>query len=283
MDRSWVGLNEPIGLNIVARNDSSTAVKGMNIEIKQVTRWSADGHRDSKARTVASMVVPGAQLGALQWAAQTGNERGQVTVAVTESAQQDLKQQLDAGAGTRYELIVPSKSLLTLQTTNLRVSHTLSIELDTSTCLEVPSVWTPLSVVQATVGAGVQPRAPSLVPPQALPDIPLRAVPYGYGQYGSAQTVPYPNPQGMAVPYLNPQEGGVPYPYPHGGAMPYSDPLRGSPAVYPYPQDMTYVGYEPGIAPVMSYATPQAVPSYSSTQMDTCRSAMPGVVPQGGG
>lgn len=247
MDRSSIGLNEPIGLNIVARNDSSTAVKSMRIQVKQVTRWTARGHGDSKTRTVASMVVPGAQLGALQWPSQTGNDRGQGMVAVAAGARQHLQEQLSSGTGTRYQLLVPGSSLLTFQTTNISVSHTLGVELDTSFCLGAPCVWTPLRVAQATI-AGTE------VPP-GVPNGSAQTVPYPHPQQGAAMpypkaqqggVVPYPNPlQGGVVPYLNAEQGGaVPYPNAQqGGVVPFPNPQHGAAVPYPNPQQGAVVPY----------------------------------------
>lgn len=160
-DHSTVGLNESVGLTVVARNDSATEVKKMLVEIKQVCTWFARGHKESKTRTIASVVVSGSQLRA----AETGNQRGQSSSAIAETARADLQEQLGAGAGTRYELLVPGNSLLTLQAETIEVKHTLSVVLKTPHCISSPDVWTPLLVHAGTTGsAEVVPGEGSFVP-----------------------------------------------------------------------------------------------------------------------
>lgn len=145
-DRSVVGLNESVGLTAVARNDSSAEVKEMRVEMKQVATWYARGYKDVRTRTIASVVVPGTQL----QPAEVGNQRGRSATAIADTARADLQEQLDAGAGTRYELLVPGNSLLTLQTHVIEVRHTLSVTLKTSHCISSPDVWTPLVVHAGT-------------------------------------------------------------------------------------------------------------------------------------
>lgn len=148
-DHSAVGLSEPVGLTVVARNDSSAEVKAMHVEIKQVSTWFARGYKESKTRTVASIVVPGAQLRA----AEVGNQRGRSAAAIADTARADLQEQLGAGAGTRYELLVPGNSLLTLHTDIIEVRHTLSVMLKTPHCISSPDVWTPLLVHAGTTSS----------------------------------------------------------------------------------------------------------------------------------
>lgn len=160
-DNSSVGLNESIGLTVVARNDSPTEVKNMIVEIKQVCTWIARGYKESKTRTIASVVVSGTQLRA----AEVGNQRGQSASAMADMARADLQEQLGAGSGTRYELVVPGNSLLTLQAENIEVKHTLSVVLKTPHCISSPDVWTPLLVHAGTTGsAEAVPGEGSFVP-----------------------------------------------------------------------------------------------------------------------
>ena len=79
--RSVVGINEPVRLTVVARNDSSSSVPSMHIKIVQVCTWYARGHKESKTRTVASMIVPGSQLGVVQRAPEENNNIGHKTAA----------------------------------------------------------------------------------------------------------------------------------------------------------------------------------------------------------
>lgn len=148
-DSSTVGLNESIGLTAVARNDSSAEVKELHVEIKQVSTWYARGYKDVRTRTIASVVVPGTQLRP----AEVGNQRGRSDAAIADTARADLQEQLSAGAGSRYELLVPGNSLLTLQTDMIQVRHTLNVVLKTPHCISSPDVWTPLVIHAGTTSS----------------------------------------------------------------------------------------------------------------------------------
>lgn len=115
----------------------------------QVSTWFARGYKESRTRTVASFVVPGAQLRA----AETGNERGRSSAAIADTARADLQEQLAAGAGTRHELLVPGNTLLTLQAALIEVKHMLSVTLKTPHCISSPDVWTPVIVHAGTTSS----------------------------------------------------------------------------------------------------------------------------------
>ncbi|CAN0131819.1 unnamed protein product, partial [Laminaria digitata] len=170
-DRSVVGVNEPVRLTVVARNDSSSSVKSMHIEIVQVCTWFARGHKEMKKRSVAALVVPGSQLGEVQQAAEDGSQRGRSAIAVEDAARIYLQELLAAGTGTRYELLVPNDCLFTLKTGLIEVRHLLSVRLKTPTCITSPDVCMPLHVQARTV---------LIAPPEAVPvGLPsVEAVPY---------------------------------------------------------------------------------------------------------
>ena len=70
-DRSAVGLNAPLGLTVVERNGRPTRVKALHIEIRRLSEWVVRGYADTRvagkdARTIASIVVPEPELGALR-------------------------------------------------------------------------------------------------------------------------------------------------------------------------------------------------------------------------
>lgn len=162
-DRSAVARGGSLGLTAVARNDSSSSVKAMHVELVQVSTWFAYGCKESKTRTIASVVVTGAELGSALAAAKKGNQRGRGPVAVADAARRDLQEVLDAGAGTRYELAVPDKCLDTMKTTMIQVGHSLSVRLKTPSCINSPDVWMPLRV-QPPLGAGGGKPAMTAVP-----------------------------------------------------------------------------------------------------------------------
>ncbi|CAN0422533.1 unnamed protein product, partial [Hapterophycus canaliculatus] len=54
VDSLRVGTGETIGLDVAARNDSSSTVTAMHIKIQQLTNWGAHGHGDHKKRTLSS-------------------------------------------------------------------------------------------------------------------------------------------------------------------------------------------------------------------------------------
>lgn len=168
-DRSVAGVNEPVSLTIVARNDSSSSVKSMHVEILQVCTWYAQGQKKSTKRTVASMVVPESDLGEVRWAADEGNQRGRSAIAVADEARTYLQDLLTAGAGTRYEIVVPDNCFLTLKTGLVEVRHLLSVRLKTPTCITSPDVCMPFRVQASTaaVAMGATPEAT----PVGLPSV----------------------------------------------------------------------------------------------------------------
>lgn len=145
-DRSVVGLNESVGVTVVARNDSSVAVKNLHVELVQETSWTAKGAGEVSTRVVKSVVVPGAELGAMEF----GGQRGRSAAAIADSARADLEQQLAAGAGTRYELEVPADTSITLNSETIQVRHVLNVRIQGPRCVECPDVWTPLQVQPGT-------------------------------------------------------------------------------------------------------------------------------------
>ena len=173
-DRSVVGVNEPVGITVVARNDSSSLVKSMHVEIVQVCTWYARGQKEARRRVVASLAVSGSQLGDVQRAAEEGNQRGRSTTAVDHAARMYLQELLAAGAGTRYELLVPDDCLLTLKTGMIEIRHLLSVRLKTPTCVSSPEVSMPLRVQVRTMAVVM--GAPPETNPVELPFV--EAVPF---------------------------------------------------------------------------------------------------------
>lgn len=271
MNTSTVGPDDSISLDVVARNNSSSKVNQMLIQLKQETKWNAHRHHDNRTRTIASILVPASELGELQWAAGPGTERGQSVAVVESNARQDLEQQLSAGRSTRVELKVPGNALLTTQAPNISVSHTVGVVLDTPCCIGAPAVWTPLYLQVGAGGTEVQPGGGSVVLAQAAP-------------CPSPQTIPYPAGPTQPSPYLAPQTPQYftgPY-----GSVQYSTGPYGSAQIIPYPtpQGATYgappgasLGYTPG---VQCYPTHQAV---AAVKMDENGRVIPRVVPHRGG
>lgn len=149
VDSPAVGLDAPLGLTVVARNDSTSRVKALHIEVRQLTKWTARSHKDKKLRIVASVEVPGSELGALQRSEEAGGSRGEDSEVLIRD---DLQQQLAAGGGTRYELRVPGDgSLLTLKAETFEVRHELVVRLETGgMSTSSPEVSTPLLVHPGT-------------------------------------------------------------------------------------------------------------------------------------
>lgn len=194
-DHSEVGLNETVGLTVVARNDSSAEVKTMHVEIKQVSTWFARGHKESKTRTVAAIVVPGTQLRA----SEKGNQRGRSSAVIADTARADLQEQLGAGAGTRYDLLVPGNSLLTLQADLIEVRHTLSVMLKTPHCISSPDVWTPLLVHAGTTSAPDRVSGEGLFVPHSGEAIPFAT---GLDDEGNVKPVAVPQ-SAVTMKYTN--------------------------------------------------------------------------------
>ncbi len=147
-DRSAAGLNEPIGVTVVARNDSSATVKNLVIELAQETSFYAKGTKDTSTRTITSVVVPGKEL---LTAMESGGRRGQSAAAIADTARADLQEQLAAGAGTRYEIVVPGNTCLSFESNTIEARHMLVVKLQTPGCVDAPDVWTPLYIQPGTV------------------------------------------------------------------------------------------------------------------------------------
>lgn len=154
-DRSVVGINEPVGVTVVARNDSSVAVKSALIELVQETRFWAQGSDDCSTRTLASVEVPITDLAP----AEAGGHRGRSSSAIADAARADLEQQLASGAGSRHEILVPDKTTITFRSMTIDVRHLLTVKLKTAGCVDSPDVWIPV-----LIQPGSRPGPSSTVP-----------------------------------------------------------------------------------------------------------------------
>eukprot|EP00752_Nemacystus_decipiens_P010236 g9120.t1 len=159
-DRSVVGLNEPVGVTVVARNDSSTAVRSVLVELVQETKFWAQGDHDCSTRIIETVEVPIAELAP----AEVGGRRGQSPSAVADAARADLEHQLASGAGSKVEIVVPCDASLTFRSMNIEVRHLLTVRLKTPSCVDSPDVWMPLRIqpgARPLPSTGAAPGAPS--------------------------------------------------------------------------------------------------------------------------
>ncbi|CAM9692926.1 unnamed protein product [Scytosiphon promiscuus] len=168
VDSLEVGKGETVGLNVAATNNSSLAVTAMHIKIKQLTTWSAGDYHGRGKRTIASMVVGGPSLGALQLPVKACTARGQRLAFFAETAREHLRRQLIAGGGTRYELSVPRNAVLTVRTDTIEVKHFLVLKLKTTNASYSCSISSAFQVRGPSApAAGAQPETRSIVPPSA--------------------------------------------------------------------------------------------------------------------
>lgn len=137
-----MGLHEPVGVTVVARNDSSTAVKNLVIALIQETKYWANGNEDCSTRTLKTVEVPVMELSP----AEARGHRGQSPSAVADAARADLERQLASGAGSRHELVIPADTTVTFRSMNIEVRHLLTVRLQTPSCIDSPDVWMPLLV-----------------------------------------------------------------------------------------------------------------------------------------
>lgn len=151
-DRSVASRNECLGLTVVARNDSSTAVDNLRINISQETCWVACGYMSRTMRVVASIVVPGSQLGDVGQGVGAGNERKRSFVKIAAEAQTELRDLLTSGAGVRHELTISECALEGIDIKIIKVRHWLSVSLKTPTCITDPEVSMPLTIQSMPVG-----------------------------------------------------------------------------------------------------------------------------------
>lgn len=283
MERPAAGHNEPLGIAVAARNNSSTSVNKLTLQLQQEVTWSAKGHPAKQENTLASVVVlPGSELGGFQWVSGSGSNYAQSVAPVAADAQNDLQQQLASGGGTRFQLVVPGDSLPTLQVENIKICHSVGVVVDTECCIAEPCVWAPFSVVPTAGAPGLQPGPASLSPAQTLTSLPPQTAQYSAGPYGSAPTDLYPNSNpSSGITYGSSQT--VPYP----STNPPSGTTYGSGQTVPYsnnnPPSGVACGSQPGFAPTnVQYPTQQAV-AYSGVEMDEYGHAKPVYVPQTAG
>lgn len=182
-DRSVVRNNEPVKLTVFARNDSSAPVETLRIGVEQVSKWRAGSDNGKQKRTIVSIVMSGSELGEVQNAAEEGDQRERRAAAVADVDRQNLQEmQAAGGVGTRHELLIPDECLQSLTSKLIEVSHTLSVNLaTTSRCVADPELSIPLHV-QAGAGvfvtpAGTNPIRLSLV--EAGEGLGLVSVPQG--------------------------------------------------------------------------------------------------------
>lgn len=156
-DRSAVGRNEAVGVTVVARNDSSVAVKNLLIELVQETKYWARGSQDCSTRTLTSVEVPITELAQVE----VGDNRGrsQSSSAIAGAARADLEQQLAVGAGAKREILVPGDTTITFRSETIEVRHLLTVRLETPSCVDSPDAWMPLRIQP-----GTQPGTSSTVP-----------------------------------------------------------------------------------------------------------------------
>lgn len=277
MDRSKAGRKEPLDIVVAVRNDSSSNMTALKIQLTQECRWSAKGQHDKMTRVIASMVVPGSQLGKMKSTPGIGSDGGQSVAPVEANPRTDLMQKLAAGSGLRFQLVVPGNCHLSLQTTNISVTHSVGVMLVTTGCMAAPCVWAPLSVVAWSASTGpvvplplatsavTQQILPALprhtVPSQTLPNLPRQMVQYLAGPYGSAPTAP-------TAP-----------PYPHDN--PPSVTTYGSAQSVPYqqksPPPCTTNGSAPGFVPDGQYPSRQPMPYATAVEMDAHGNVTPGL------
>lgn len=299
MERSVAGRKEPLDLLVAVRNDSSSKLSSLNIQLQQECRWSAHGHHDKMTRVMTSMVVVlGPEFGKMKSTPGSGtSDRGQSVAPVEESPRSDLMQRLNSGSGVRVQLVVPDNCLFSLQTTNVTITHSVGVMLGTPDCMAAPCIWTPLSVLPSTGTAGpaALPGATSAVPPQTVPDLPRNTVPlqtvpdlhrptaqqYSAGPYGPAPTAPYPNNSppsygsAQTVPYPRQTVPDLRRPTAHQ----YSAGPYGPASTAPYPNNnpppgATYSS-SPGRVPDMPYPSQQPVPYATAVGMNAFRNVTP--------
>lgn len=145
-DRSFAFRGESLGLTIVARNDSSTVVNRLHIEIMQNITWVARGHRAKHQLEVATVIVPGLQLEDVGQGVGAGNERKNSIQKIATEAQKELSELLARGAGARHDLAIAQDALVGMDTPLIKVSHVLSVHLRTPSCVVNPEVSMPLDV-----------------------------------------------------------------------------------------------------------------------------------------
>lgn len=140
-DRAVIGRNEILGVTVVARNDSTKAVKELVINLCQDTKWTAHGMTETKKRKIASIKVSGSQLGAVGTPAEKGSDRGRSLDLVSNAARNELEELLKSGAGVRHELVVPEDCSDTMDSELILVRHSIEAKLKTPSCVNSPDVW----------------------------------------------------------------------------------------------------------------------------------------------
>lgn len=173
VDRLEVRTDRAIELNTVVRNDSSLTVTSMVINIKQEAKWKARGRHSSKKRTLATIVVPGSEIGGAQPRA-LGSERGQSLASIAAATREEVRYQATAGDGAHYRITVPRSALLSMKIDNIEVKHWLSVKLKTTGLNSSPKLSIPVHV-RPPETALPEARADPVEPRSAQDDAPYAA------------------------------------------------------------------------------------------------------------
>lgn len=146
-ERTVVSRLQSMTVRALARNNSSSGVRGLRIEIIQESSWAAHGLPAKFRRAVASVKVSGSELGELQRALDKGAERGRSPAALSDAAQQELRDLIGQGEGTRHEVRVSEGCSETMDVGVITVRHWLQVTLRTPWGTSSPSVTIPLRVL----------------------------------------------------------------------------------------------------------------------------------------
>lgn len=166
-ERAVVSRNEVLGVTVVARNDSGEPIEELIVKLCQNSRWIAHDTTKTKKRTLASLKVPGSQLGEVEKSNETGKKRGRRPLLATfGNTLGELEQLLMSGAGVRHELVVPEDSADTVDSELIIVRHSITVKLKSPGFVASPDVWTP-AVIQTSADAVAGVGSQSVTAPTA--------------------------------------------------------------------------------------------------------------------
>ncbi len=168
VDDTSIGRGETLGVGLACRNDSTSEILGVDVEVTEVVVWgpvNGGGRHNSSRRTLARITVDPAQV----------NGTGQLTPEQLEHRKStgmdphlanfaELFNRLSGmGGGTKTQFQLPADARDTYKGSVIKTMTTISLTLRTGSCITNPQLVVPLNV------GSPKPQGVPVVSAQLLP------------------------------------------------------------------------------------------------------------------
>jgi hypothetical protein len=198
LDTALTTRNDQLNLSFACKNDSTTALVGVDCVITENINWSAGGHRAAATRVVARQHFDPSSVGGTERLKQ--KNKNVSADSVSEAAMRDVFNQLQGGGAQSSTLVMAADARDSYNGQIVRCCHYLQVCLQTGCCITNPEVHTPvfvgppqMPVVQAhAVAVVVLPERDASMQPSAPPVMPA--------DWNSAKvSAPYQVPMAHAI------------------------------------------------------------------------------------